>query len=68
MSNNAVKQMESGLVITEEERLELTRMLEESLADTRVELHHTHTPGFREEVLHRKELLRSLLAKIQKGK
>jgi hypothetical protein len=57
--------VEQNLVINEQERSELMRILRNSLADTRVEVHHTHTPGYREEVKHEEEVIRGLLKKIE---
>jgi hypothetical protein len=46
-----------------EERAELLTLLERELAETRVEAHHTHTPSFRDGVLHQEAVLRRLLDK-----
>lgn len=54
------------VTLTEEERIELARILNKELKDTRVEVHHTHTPGFRDSVLAEERILRSLLAKVQR--
>ncbi|HLJ93398.1 MAG TPA: hypothetical protein VKU02_09440 [Gemmataceae bacterium] len=56
---------EFNLIINEQERTELLRVLKNSLGETRVEVHHTHTPGYRESVQHEEEVLRGLLEKIQ---
>jgi len=56
---------EFNLLINEQERAELLRILESSLGETRVEVHHTHTPGYRENVKHEEEVIRSLLQKVQ---
>jgi len=50
---------------TAEERQYLVRVLEARLGDTRVEVHRTHSPDFREEVKQEEELVRALLAKIR---
>jgi hypothetical protein len=55
-----------SLMISDTERTELARLLKQSLGETRVEAHRTHTPGYREEVLKQEELLRGLLDKVQK--
>jgi hypothetical protein len=56
---------EQSLVINEQERSELERVLRNYLAETRVEVHHTHTPAYREEVKHEEEVIRGLLKKIE---
>lgn len=56
---------EFNLLINEQERAELLRVLRNSLGETRVEVHHTHTPGYRESVKHEEEVIRGLLEKLQ---
>jgi len=50
---------------TAEEREYLVRLLEARLGETRVEVHRTHTPDYREQVKHEEELVRNLLAKCR---
>lgn len=50
--------------ISEEERTELVRVLEENLREGRVEVHRTHTPDYRDRVLDEQALLRGLLDKF----
>jgi hypothetical protein len=57
---------EFSLVINEQERNELLRLLKNSLGETRVEVHRTHTPGYREDVKHEEQVIRNLLEKIQR--
>jgi hypothetical protein len=54
----------SHLAIDAEERAELVTLLERELVETRVEAHRTHTPDFRERVLHQEAVLRRLLEKL----
>lgn len=54
-----------SVMITEEERAELIRMLEQVLRENRVEVHRTHTPDYRERVMGEATLLRGLLEKFQ---
>lgn len=54
-----------SLMITEEERAELVRLLEQVMGETRVEIHRTHTPDYRTRVIGQESLLRGLLAKLQ---
>jgi hypothetical protein len=56
---------EFNLLINEQERNELLRVLRNSLGETRVEVHHTHTPGYRESVKREEEVIRGLLQKIE---
>lgn len=51
-----------------EEVAELLQLLEASLSETRVEVHRTHTPDFRDAVQHREVILRSLLEKLRRPK
>ena len=53
-------------MISEEERLEMVRLLEQVLGETRVEIHRTHTPDYRARVIGQESLLRGLLAKFQR--
>ncbi len=54
-----------ALMISEEERAELLRLLEQLLGETRVEIHRTHTPDYRAMVISQESLLRGLLAKLR---
>ena len=54
-----------ALMITAEERAELIRLLDQLLAETRVEIHRTHTPDYRTMVISQESLLRGLLAKLR---
>jgi hypothetical protein len=56
---------EFSLMLNELERTELLRILKNSLGETRVEVHHTHTPGYRENVKHEEDTIRGLLQKVQ---
>jgi hypothetical protein len=53
------------LPLTEEERAELARLLEHVLGETRVEVHRTHTPAYRDQVLHQEALIRGPLDKVR---
>jgi hypothetical protein len=52
-------------MFSEEERSEMVRLLEQSLKETRGEIHKTHTPDYRARVISQQSLLRGLLAKLQ---
>lgn len=56
---------EFTLTLTEAERAELLRLLEQSFKDTRVEVHRTHTPGYRESVQLEEATLRGLIDKLK---
>ena len=55
------------LPLNDQERDYLQALLKTMLTETRVEVHRTHTPGFREKVIAEEELVRGLLAKLQKA-
>jgi hypothetical protein len=55
---------EVHVTLTAEERQFLADLLEILLKDTRVEEHRTRSPGYREHVLHRGELIAALLSKL----
>ena len=66
MSTEATKPSEDHLTIDAEERAELVTLLERALGETRVEAHRTHTPDFREGVLHEEAVIRRLLDKLER--
>lgn len=53
------------LTLTEAERAEILHLLEQSFKETRVEVHRTHTPGYREDVQRQEATLRGLLDKVR---
>ena len=58
--------VEFHLVLNEQEKAYLERILKTALSETRVEVHRTHTPEYRQQVLGEEELVRQLLGKVQK--
>jgi hypothetical protein len=54
------------LTLTTEEAEFLAGLLEAALRDVRVEEHRTRTPTYREHILHREDLMASLLNKLGK--
>lgn len=52
------------VALTAEEKAALMDLLAHSLGETRVEMHRTHTPDFREKVRGRENLLRGLIEKL----
>jgi hypothetical protein len=57
---------EFQLTLNEREKQYLEALLKSALGETRVEAHRTHTPDYRQQVLGEEELVRQLLAKVQK--
>jgi hypothetical protein len=55
------------VMLGDEERAELARILETALADIRVEIHRTHTPDFRDQVQRREAVLRGLANKLRQA-
>jgi hypothetical protein len=53
------------LLIDEQERALMLGLLDQALGETRVEAHRTHTPTYREDVLHHEEVIRRLIAKLR---
>ena len=53
------------LPLSAQEKNYLLGLLKTMLTETRVEVHRTHTPGYREAVLGEESLERGLLAKLQ---
>jgi hypothetical protein len=64
MSTETVQQAGYTLTITSGERDGLVALLRQSLAETRVEAHHTHTPAFRDMVLGQEAAIRVLIDKL----
>jgi hypothetical protein len=53
------------LTLTQEERDRLLDLMKQCLGEARVEAHRTHTPAFRELVLHEESLIRGLVGKLE---
>jgi hypothetical protein len=56
-----------NLTLDSEEVTELLHILEHALGETRVEVHHTHSPDYRAQVQHREAILRRLIDKFKKA-
>ena len=54
-----------SVILNEDEKALLLDMLEHTLGETRAEVHHTHTPSFREQVQRREALLRAMIEKLR---
>jgi hypothetical protein len=53
--------------LNHEEAAELRRLVESALGETRVEVHRTHTPDYRERVQHTEAVLRAILTKLRQA-
>jgi hypothetical protein len=67
MSTGASEAGTTTLTFDKAEKDELLQLLDTALGDLRVEVHRTHTPDFRTQLLRREELLRGLIAKFRQG-
>jgi hypothetical protein len=64
MGDQAAQPSTLTLTLTPEERTSLLGLLKRELGDARVEVHRTHTPAFREQVLQQEALIRGLIDKL----
>ena len=55
---------ESSLTLSADESTFLVDLLQTVLKDTRIEEHRTRTPNYREHVLHKEDLIKSVLTKL----
>lgn len=55
------------ITLTREEKDYLGRILQNAMGETRVEVHRTHSPRFREQVLDEEKLVRGLLSKLEQS-
>ena len=55
---------DSQVNLTQEEREFLVGLLTTRVGDIRVEVHHTHTPDYRDQVIREEKFVRDLLAKL----
>jgi len=65
-SNKAAATIE--LTLDRAESDELVQLLEHTLGETRVELHRTHTPQFRDAVQHEEGILEGVLEKLRSAR
>jgi hypothetical protein len=65
MSTNLPETGKVTVVFDEQERGEVLRLLEYALGETRVEVHHTHTPDYRAKVQQQEELLKRLIERFR---
>jgi len=67
MSTDAPQTGMLSLALDEQEKSELLGLLEAALGDLRVEVHRTHTPDYREQLVRREALLQRLIKKFGQG-
>jgi hypothetical protein len=63
--STATTEVQFNLRLTGEERDELIRLLDTALGEVRTEVHRTHTPAYRDQVLEEEGTIRSLLGKLK---
>jgi len=59
--------VETRLTLNSDEKEYLLRLLRTAVGETRVEVHRTHTPNYREMVLAEEVLLKELISKLEKA-
>lgn len=64
MTTGSMQQL--TLELTPAECGQLKNLLQQALGETRVEVHRTHSPGPREQVLEQESLIRGMLEKINR--
>jgi hypothetical protein len=64
MSTKTTQTAAHSLALSEEERSVLMDLLQQALGEARVEVHRTHTPDFRDQVLRQVALIRGLIDKL----
>jgi len=65
MATNEPRKSVLTVEFDEQERAEVYQLLDEALRDTRVEVHRTHTPDYREKVKQREEILKRLIERFR---
>jgi hypothetical protein len=55
-----------NVILSVEEKETILQLLETSLGETRVEVHRTHTPDFRDKVKHREVVTAALIEKFRR--
>jgi hypothetical protein len=58
--------VEFTLVLSNEERAALLRLLEQSLVETHAEKRRTEAPGYQAQVHHEESLIRTLVEKVRR--
>jgi hypothetical protein len=57
-----------SITLSDAQTAVLLELLEHSLGETRAEVHHTHTPAFRDQVQKREAILRQLIEKLHEAR
>lgn len=65
MSADTSQTRTTVVTFDERERTELLTLVENALGETRAEVHHTHTPNYREQVQQREQVYRSIIEKLR---
>jgi hypothetical protein len=65
MSDSMKSEGGAELPLNENERALLLDLVADALGDTRVEVHRTHTPDYRDDLQQRESLLRGLIDKLR---
>ncbi|MBX6316556.1 MAG: hypothetical protein IRY99_27125 [Isosphaeraceae bacterium] len=65
MSADTNRPLERSLTLTSDEQEILLDLLQQALGDTRVEVHHTHTPTYREKLIQHEATLRGLINRLR---
>jgi hypothetical protein len=63
--SSAQARSEHTVTLSDEELRLLLHLLGEALGETRVEVHHTHTPDARDMLIHREDVIRNLAIKLK---
>jgi hypothetical protein len=66
MATQVLQEPTHTLILSTEERDSLLGLLRQALGETRVEVHRTHTPAFRERVIGQEVLIRTLIEKLER--
>ena len=53
------------LTLDDAERALILDLLDNALGETRVEVHHTHTPSYRKDVINHEAVIRRLIEKLR---
>jgi hypothetical protein len=57
---------ELHVTLSEEEQAYLTSLLQQTLKEALVEEHRTRTPSYRQDVIHREDVIRAVLEKLRR--
>lgn len=66
MATGILQQTSYTVTLSDRERDDLLALLRRAFEEARVEVHRTHTPGFREFVIGQEDVLRELIVKLER--